>query len=382
MKIEVSKVDLESALSVSGLTVGSGTDLSSHYLFRRVDAGVEVLAYDMRTFSGIPLKCNVEGDEPFTVEAWRLDKWLSGVADGVLTITSDTSGEVTAKGTKGRIRLRSLDPSKFPYWDRLYSEAKSDGSIAATTLLRAVNVSKCFVSSDDTTKPEICQIEAINGTLWSTDRRALSHVRVAMPELNVRLPGKDVYTLLCFLSLKDTLLSDVEVLTSERSASEGGGACALFRRADGGYVGITRPTVAFPKLDVNPDNQDAASFTLDLSDFKAAISILSASAPKNHDTVRFRYVDGRVLASMPSDAGGDDDYPLTVKGEIVNGDVFGGDGFTVRHQYIKSIADSFDVAELKLGVNTRGKGGFIGVRHTDAEESGGTDYFVVLVWKN
>lgn len=382
MKIEVSKVDLECALSVSGLTVGSGTDLSSHYLFRRAGAGVEILAYDMRTFSGIPLKCLVEGEDSFTVEAWRLDKWLSGVADGVLTITSDTSGEVTAKGAKGRIRLRSLDPNKFPYWDRLYSEAKSDGSIAPTTLLRAINVSKCFVSSDDTTKPEICQIEAINGTLWSTDRRALSHVRVGMPGLNVRLPGKDVSTVTRFLSLKDTLLSDVEILTSERSSSEGGGACALFRRADGGYVGITRPTVAFPKLDVNPDNQDAASFTLDLADFKSAISILSASAPKNHETIRLRYLDGRVMASMPSDAGGDDDYPLTVKGDIVNGDVFGGEGFIIGHQYIKSIADAFGVAELKLGVNIRGKGGFIGVRHTDPVEAGGTDYFAVLVWKN
>jgi hypothetical protein len=62
--------------------------------------------------------------------------------------------------------------------------------------------------------------------------------------------------------------------------------------------------------------------------------------------------------------------------------VFGGEGFIIGHQYIKSIADAFGVAELKLGVNIRGKGGFIGVRHTDPVEAGGTDYFAVLVWKN
>lgn len=43
MKIEVAKIDLESALAVSTLTVGSGTDLSSHYLFRKTGAGVEIL---------------------------------------------------------------------------------------------------------------------------------------------------------------------------------------------------------------------------------------------------------------------------------------------------------------------------------------------------
>lgn len=381
MKIEVAKIDLESALAVSTLTVGSGTDLSSHYLFRKTGAGVEILSYDMRTFSGIPLKCISEGEDSFTVEAWRLDKWLSGVADGVLTIMSDANGEVTAKGTKGRIRLRSLDPSKFPYWDRLYSDAKVDGTIVPSTLNRAINVSKCFVSTDDTQKPEICQIEAINGTLWSTDRRALSHVRVAMPELNMRIPGKDIPTITKFLSLKDTLNGDVTLLTSERSANDGGGACAFIRRADGGYIGVSRPNAPFPKLDVNPENDDESSFVLDLVDFKSAVSVLSASAPKNHETIRLRYLDGRVVASMPSDAGGEDDYPLTVKGDIVNGDAFA-DGFTVGHNYLKSIADAFGVAELKLGVNRRGKGGFIGVRHKDPVESGATDYFAVLVWKN
>ena len=381
MKIEVAKIDLETALAVSTLTVGSGTDLSSHYLFRKMGAGVEILSYDMRTFSGIPLKCISEGEDSFTVEAWRLDKWLSGVADGVLTITSDANGEVTAKGTKGRIRLRSLDPSKFPYWDRLYSDAKVDGTIVPSTLNRAINVSKCFVSTDDTQKPEICQIEAIKGTLWSTDRRALSHVRVAMPELNMRIPGKDIPTITKFLSLKDTLNGDVTLLTSERSANDGGGACAFIRRADGGYIGVSRPNAPFPKLDVNPENDDESSFVLDLIDFKSAVSVLSASAPKNHETIRLRYLDGRVVASMPSDAGGEDDYPLTVKGDIINGDAFA-DGFTVGHNYLKSIADAFGVAELKLGVNRRGKGGFIGVRHKDPVESGATDYFAVLVWKN
>lgn len=379
MKIEVAKSDLETAIAVSTLTVGSGSDLSSHYLFRKTEQGLEILSYDMRTFSCVPLKCRVEGDESFTVEAWRLDKWVSSIADGLLTITSDSSGEVTAKGAKGRIRLRSLDPTKFPYWDRLYSEAVVSGSIDPATFVRALNVSKCFVSTDDTQKPEICQIEAINGTLWSTDRRALSHVRLALPDLNLRVPGRDVASVVRFLSLRDT--THVEFMSAERSASDGSGACAIIRRPDGGYIGISRPTAAFPKLDVDPSVDGEAGFTLDMADFRAAVNVLLASAPKNHETIRLRYLDGRVIASMPSDAGGEDDYVLAVKGDIFNGDLFA-DGFTVGHQYLKSIADAFGEPDLKLDVNRRGKGGFVGLRFQDKVEVGGNAYFVVLVWKN
>lgn len=379
MKIEVAKLDLETAIAVSTLTVGSGSDLSSHYLFRASGQGVEILSYDMRTFSGVPLKCRVEGSDSFTVEAWRLDKWVSSVANGMLTITSDDSGEVTAKASKGRIRLRSLDPTKFPYWDQLYAEAVVSGSIDPSTFVRALNVSKCFVSTEDTQKPEICQIEAINGTLWSTDRRALSHVRLALPDLNLRIPGRDVASVIRFLSLRDT--THAEFLASERSASDGGGACAIIRRSDGGYIGVSRPTAAFPKLDVDPSVPGEAGFTLDMADFRAAVNVLSASAPKNHELIRIRYLDGRVIASMPSEAGGEDDYVLAVKGEVSNGDLFA-DGFTVGHHYIKAIADAFGEPDLKLDVNRRGRGGFVGLRFQDKAEIGGNDYFVVLVWKN
>ena len=82
MKLTVAKSDLEEALKVSSLTVGSGSDLSSHYLFRVQEGEVEILSYDMRVFSRAPLQATVEGDEDaFTVEAWRLDKWVASVGD-------------------------------------------------------------------------------------------------------------------------------------------------------------------------------------------------------------------------------------------------------------------------------------------------------------
>jgi hypothetical protein len=123
MKIEVAKSDLEKALRISNITVGSGADLSSHYLFRVNGGSVEILSYDMRAFSRAPLKSTFQGEDgdAFTIEAWRLDRWVSGVGDGTLSL-SYSEGDVQATGPRSKVRFRSLDPSKFPFWDSLLME--------------------------------------------------------------------------------------------------------------------------------------------------------------------------------------------------------------------------------------------------------------------
>ena len=381
MQITVAKIDLEEALSVSRSTVGNGTDLSSHYLFRKCESGVEILSYDMRMFSRAPLKCEFSGDTSFTVEAWRLDKWVSGVADTSLTITLGENGEVTAKGSKGKVRLRSLDPNKFPYWDKLYQTANSYGTIAPATLAHAFSMAKGFVSDDETQKPELCQIETVDGVMRATDRRGLSSISIdSMANLNLRVSGRDISPVLKFLSLKETGLGSVDVLFAERPSGEGGGSSAFIRRLDGAYIGITRPLADFPKLNVRTEDDDEASFELNIADFKSAISVLSASAPKGHESIKLRYLDGRVFASMPSDAGGEDNYPLTVNGDILNGEVFES-GFVVDYSYILGLAESFKTDVLKLGVNKRGKGGFVCARYTDKPEDGGNKYYAAIVWK-
>ena len=60
MNIEVAKKDLEVALKVASTTVGSGSDLSSHYLFRFREGQAEVLSYDMRVFSRAPFTATVD----------------------------------------------------------------------------------------------------------------------------------------------------------------------------------------------------------------------------------------------------------------------------------------------------------------------------------
>jgi len=180
MKIEVARPDLQNALSVASLGTGSSTDLSAHYLFRLRGGKAEVLSSEMRVFTCSPFIATVEGDEgdAFTVEAWRLDKWVAGVGDGVLKFASE-NGEVTATSGRSKVRFRSLDPARFPYWDSLMDTPTDLGSIDPASLAQALSVSRWFVSAEDTTKPELCQVEAVKGVLWATDRRALSSFQIS-----------------------------------------------------------------------------------------------------------------------------------------------------------------------------------------------------------
>lgn len=391
MNIEVAKSDLELALKVAGTTVASGTDLSAHYLFRIVDGKAEVLSYDARVFSCSPFVSKVEGNEgdAFTVEAWRLDKWVASVGDGVLALTSNEGGEVTAKGPRSRIKLRSLDPTRFPYWDGLLSDPTEMGTIDAATLHRALSLTKSFISMDDTNRPELCQTEAREGVLQATNRVAVSSVTLRhLPDLSMRIPGKDVGIVLKFLSDKTTAESPVKVLHAEREG--GNGAAVVFSRPDGSYVGVSRPTAALPQLPMDAEDTDIRVL-INVEEFTNAVDVLLASAPKNHPTVTFASKDGGLVVSMPSEAGGHDEFPLIHSTEENMGDLT----FTIDYAYVRSIADQFDLDAVAFGVHLRGKGGYLtfsyddGTRDLDGDGEGeggdgtssGNLYHTVIVWR-
>ena len=388
MKIEVAKTDLHTALAVAGITVESSNDLSGHYLFRVKDGAVEVLTYGLRTFgraSVTPATFDgVEGDA-FTVESSRLDRWMSGVSGNkTLTLQSDDHGEVTLGGERSKIRLRSLDPTKFPFWDALMDKAEDVGSVSPDSLARALACSRWFVSADDTSKPELCQVEAVDGVLWATDRRALSSVVMPrLPNLSVRIPGKDVPSIVRFLSDKRTQDEEILIRQAERPPEEGGGACAVFiRPSDGAYIGVTRPTSSFPTLKVDREEKADATFKVSRADFNSAIDILLAGAPKGHSTVTFRYDHSTDEARlvMPCEAGGEVEYRLD-GAEVADGENWSTD-FTIDYSYVKGIADTFSLMDIELGVNRRGKGGYVSFRHTDDDEDGqGNDYHSVIVWR-
>jgi len=388
MKIEIAKQDLEVILASVRLSVSSENDLSSHYLFRIRDGGVEVDSYDLRTFAGAPLITNLEGDEgdAFTVEGWRLDKWLAGVGDGVLTLSDSekVKGEVTAKGPRSSVRFRSLDPGKWPNNDELVDTSNDLGTTSASNLARALRLMRWFVSADDTSKPELCQIEAVDGVLWATDRRALSSVQLpGLDGLNIRIPGKDVGAVIKFLTSNNP--SDkVTIKHAERPLEDGGGANCTFWKEDKSFLGITQPTSKLPALNVDREAVDDVTLRLDREEFKAAVSVLSAGAPKGHESVTFSFnpkegPEGTVHVSMPCEAGGSDDYPLSLA-KVLNGDKWDSE-FTIDTRYIQGIGDTFGLDTLEFGITKRGRGGFVSFRYKDVDEEVGNDYYSVVVWR-
>jgi hypothetical protein len=131
-------------------------------------------------------------------------------------------------------------------------------------------------------------------------------------------------------------------------------------------------------LDVDREAVDDATLTLDRDELNAGLAVLLASAPKGHESVSFRNDKdgGGVYISMPCEAGGSDEYPLSLAS--VKGD-FDQD-FTIDFPYLQGISDTFGLSTLDLGVNKRGRGGFVSFRSSDEGESG-NNYYTVIVWR-
>lgn len=376
MKLEIAKSDLESALAIVGNTVsGSGSDLSAHFLFRVHEGVAQVLAFHHRTFSLAPLtKARVEGEngDAFTVEAWRLTKWVGGIGDVAVLLSSDGNGEVKVSGGRSTIRLRSLDPSKFPYWDKTLAGATSTGSVPAHRLGAAVGYARRFVSQEDTTRPEISQVEAMDGCLWSSDRRTVSLVKVdGLEDMGLRVAGKDIPAVLKFLTTKPTADDTVEVLEAD--------SAVYFRRTDGAHVGVARPNAAFPKL--KGVESDASEVWVEFAggDLRSAVSVLSASASKDNEAILLSVKDKQLVFSMPSEAGGTDEYPVDLTASE-NLDKFPVDGASVGFSHLLGFCDHFALDTLRLEVHFKGKGGFFAFRKGTSEEDANS-YYTVVVWR-
>lgn len=377
MKIETAKNDLEFALNTVRMAVGNGTDITSHYLFRVHNDKVEVLAQNLRVFAGAPLISNFTQDEhtSFTVESWRLDKWMSGVGDGVLTLEFNGGGDVHAKSGRSKVRLRSLDPSKFPYWDKLQSNAKTVGNVNPENIIKALSLTKGFVSNDDTVKPELCQVESIGGTFWATDRKAVASVKVPLKDLDLRIPAKDITPLTKFLS------NETDITIQNASRDNDSGSSVIFVKESGHYLGVTRPTTQFPTLALDMEKAPECVIKVDLNELNAGVNVLQASAPKGHDSVTFSWNDKteKVVLSMPSVAGGNDEYPLALTEFEEIGEKF--DTFTIDFPYLRSISSTFSLDTLSLGVHKMGRGGYTSFKHTDSEDENSNIYYAVIVWR-
>jgi DNA polymerase III sliding clamp (beta) subunit (PCNA family) len=372
MKITVANNDLNAALQVGAISLASGDDaLSSHFLFRKRNGKVEVLTFQNRVCTMTPMTCQVEGDDgdAFTVEGWRLVQWTRAI--GAVAVTFESQGDGTVKAVSPRItsRFKSLDPSKFPFWDKTLEESKLMATLKGSRLSAALGYAKDFISGEDTTKADITVAEMLRGSLWATDGHAMSLVTVkGLENSTLRLHGKDISSVTKFLGIgKD---DDIEVLEHDRQVS--------FRRVDGSVLGAARPLNSFPRLSVKQDGEDEFGWEIKQEEIRTAVLALTASAEKHDPGVKIRFDSGdkKIVFSVDSAAGGGEDaYPIECQNPK-NMDTLA--PFIMEHRYLATIMRHFNGEALKFGVSKTSKGGFVRFRHEVGEDS----FLTVVAWRN
>ena len=393
MKIEVAKRDLEAALQVVSIAAASsGSDLTTHFVFRAKDGNVEVLSNNGRLGASAPFIAKVDEDGSFTVESWRLNKWIAAVQDAALEIEKDDK-VIRATSPKGSVKFSSLDPASFPFWDDQFDETDEGVKITAKRFHAALSHSKMFISDKDTTTPKLAVTEITNTRLQSTDRGALAVVTLRqsktetdgdgnetktyepeMKDSNLRIHGKDLSQVLSFLSTCGD--EAVEIREHDR--------CLFSMREDGSVLNVGRPRHSFPELGLDDQEGDPHSWEVRTSDLKSGILALVASAAREDRKINFSFKDGMVLMCMKSSSGSTN----TLHMEALSHSTQDGandmpeDGFDVAYPYLLSVLSQHKGDTITFGLNPQvdDKGKHRGGWTRFREVRGDDDFLTLLVW--
>lgn len=387
MKIQVAKQDLENSLEVvSACLAGTGSDLSAHFLFRRNPKDREkaqVLTYTTRISALCPVTAQVEESDfdAFTVEGWRLKKWLGTLPDAALTFEFDGAVvEATCPG-KGVQKFQSLDPSKFPYWDKLLTEAEGEILlISAERLHRAIDYSRNFASDNESRTPELCVCEVKEGVLASTNKRTATLVKVqGLKKSAMRVHVKDAPAILSFLS---SIKGDVEVMEHDK--------CLFLRRADGAVFEESRFDANFPAFNEPPD-VDPHWWILDTEELRSAIPFLVSGANREDDRLRFTRPgdpndkERPVIVSMYTATGSTAEQKVTcVKSDSEpDAEPLPDEGFVLAYPNLLKILQFVKSDTIRFGVSRRKKNGYLRFKDTqfaDADGKNGDEYLTVAAW--
>ena len=295
--MRVSTNDLQNALvSVRPCVANSAGDITSHYVFRpHEEDGMAVYGWSGKTFAFAPINgTTYDGVDAFTVEAKRLDQWLSTLSDSAVVEFTFTDGTVVAQAPRGKNIFQSLDPSTFPWWDTIWNAAEETGKVRADLFRAAINHSRPFICDDETKQPKICVLECRDGMLMSTDLTAMNRTSVpGLENCKIRLHGKDLGALNSFLALQ----SDGEVTIYETDRAQFFGALD----GKGAVFGESRPMAAFPNINV--DTAYVENWDLDKNEAISAIKFLASGASWDDNTLTLTRTEDEIVFSMASTTG-------------------------------------------------------------------------------
>lgn len=382
--MKLNSTDLEAALKVVRTTVGSSSDISSHYVFRTRGDGLEVLSYDGSAFSScIVPHTQVEETVSFTVEARRLHAILATVgANQVMDIIVADNGVpldgVGIRTTRGKpVPFYGLDPTLFPFWDDVLLGAKLTVKVSADRLFAAFTHAKQFIFDQESKAPHLCVAEFRKGVLYSTDNAGVSLVKMpGMEDSSLRVYVKDLGNVLSFLATAKG--QDVELLESDRAN--------FIRRADGAVFGETVFAHRFPDFPVDWSLEDDQSWSIFQEELLGSLKLLQSGAKTDEPRVRFQRVlpekgnendKGEVVISMTDPSGKlmSQSIPMV---EFVQreGGISDMPTFAVADSYIIKLLNGNDNSKVTLGVTKREKGGWVRVRDVRGVDT----YLTTIAW--
>jgi len=314
MKIETNKRDLEAVLNLVGVAKGAGKPDSvvTHVCFQSDGSAVEIRASDMRISARGPLTGDVDGEGAFTVELWRLTKWLGTMKEG--TVTLDFSGgSVAVSGSNSRIVLQSLNPAEFPPMPML-GDVDDASEVDAKRIHGLLSYLRSFILEDETLVPHYNLTEVKNGAFWATNQKAL--VILTVPELantQLRIHKLDLKGVLAFIAACGTrAIKFVERLTGDEQGF-------FIVHPGGTSLFVPRPRKEFP--DLAPQltllqTDGCVWWEVSPTQLNSSIEALTASADSENYLVRLSAVGSDLLEVSIRSAFGSEDSTAKVPAKI------------------------------------------------------------------
>lgn len=358
MKLTFAKSDLEQALKVPSLTVGTEEgEISSQFIFREKEGDIQILSYSGPVFSSSRLVCQSELSDfsSFTIPSKRLRLWLSAVEDASLSFTFD-GVKVKATCPRGTVIFQSMDPSGFPYWDKDLKKAKEVAEVSSQALKDIVTYARLFVSENETQEPRLCSMQFSNGCLYATnDASGVEISMEGMEKCSSRLRGKHTTLLSRFLSLCE----NVKIFEHTNGS--------IFIADNGSVLGEEKISHEFPKLVLSEAIQVPKNYwVFNKSEMLSCIKILSASVDWREDLkdrLVLRKVKDEILLSMQSTAGQEVELkiPCIEQDKDEEAPEIPLKGFPISAKSMSKILPQVWGEEVKVGLAERSPGGFLSI---------------------
>ncbi len=381
MKFTVAKQDLEAALAVVSNSISSGgNDIHSHYVFRVAEdnaqqPGVEVLTSSGRMFGGCRVKAvkvdDFDEEVMFTCEGKRLKGTLPHLGD-LLTFEFDdelkTVQIVDGKGTE--TEFQSLSAETFKLWDAALEAAELTCTVPGSRLLAAISYASDFVSDQEGSNPNLCVLEARDGVIYSTDKRAATLVKVKdIGESALRIHGKDASSAAAFLTLCGE--GDVEVREGDKTQF-------LVRPEDGALFGTARFLARFPDIGINMEDEDQHQWLMARTEILRGIGLLTNAAAKEDNRLRICKDGSDVVLSMRAMTGKVIDFRVPIIESESAGDApdLQDTRFTLDHSCLSKVVRAWGGDTIRFGVNVKSKGGYCRF----LSEADGNNFLSIVAW--